>query len=79
MILRAEQEYLLRSIIKNENWIIAPQENYFYNILNDIYQYSTDDYKPVAKELITSLKNYDYMKVKSYINQLILTEKKENI
>ncbi|MDO5572304.1 MAG: hypothetical protein Q4F97_12700 [Bacteroidales bacterium] len=71
ILLSAETETLLVSIIENEEWLLCPKESYFYETLRKIEQYSEDAYKSFMKDLISDLKKYEFEDVRDYINQLI--------
>lgn len=71
IVLPADQEYLLKSIIQSENWIIAPVEVVFYDVLDEILENSNEEYKVIVKDLISKLKTKEYIGIKDLVNQLI--------
>lgn len=71
ILLSAETETLLVSIIENEEWLLCPKESYFYESLSKIEQYSEEEYKSIINDLIAELKKYEFDDIRTYINQLI--------
>lgn len=71
IIFNAEEEELMRSIITDENWINAPEEEVFYDTLESIKQNSDLSYKHIIEDIIKMLKNHKYIAIKEEVNELI--------
>lgn len=70
-IFLADEEVLIESIINDEGWRTAPNEEIFYNTLYEIRNNSEKQFHPIISDLINKLKRYDYDKIKKEIEEII--------